>query len=146
MRFKQVSTIWYPQWSTLNYVTSINSFLVTHYQISRVMLLSFEESPLKTENLIERMDRRTPLLLQCEGHSFIGHTAYFCGKDLAISMAADVAFNKRLLKMEMYLQNNWEVISICPLELFFLSCTGMVFFTLYNVLIQQGINPNMTSA
>ena len=40
-----------------NHVTWIDSFPVTHYQISQVMLLRFGKSLLKAENVIKGMDR-----------------------------------------------------------------------------------------
>ena len=59
-------------------------------------------SPLKTDNVIKRMDR-TPFIFSSKINLFITYTDYFLQKSHVNSMATDVAFRESLLKLKMYL-------------------------------------------
>ena len=59
-------------------------------------------SPLKTDNVIKRMDR-TPFIFSSKINLFITYTDYFLQKGHVNSMATDVTFRESLLKLKMYL-------------------------------------------
>ena len=72
------------------------------YEISQVILLGFGESPLQMDNIIKRMNRTT-LTFAAKIILFATYTDYFLQKRYINTLATDVLFRKRLLKLKMYL-------------------------------------------
>ena len=72
------------------------------YEISQVILLGFGESPLQMDNVIKRMNR-TILTFAAKIILFATYTDYFLQKRYINTLATDVLFRKRLLKLKMYL-------------------------------------------
>ena len=92
-----------------------------------VMFLRFGESPPKTENLIEKMERPFP--------SFSAKITLFVTYADLNSMTTNVAFRQSLLKQEMYLWKCRENRISFPLMITFLSRTGTIFIQMLRSMI-----------